>query len=723
MAKDPIGNTSGFAYDSVGRVTVQTLPDGNLIVFTYDANGNLITLSPPGRPQHLFDYNVNDLTDKYTPPFVGDTTKSEPGTLNVEPDTTYHLQPTTYSYDLDKRLTTTNLPDGRTITITYDTSGCGCGGTADRLHSIAFDRGTQTFAYDTKGNLAQTISPTSDTLLYGYDGSLPTSVTWKGTVKGNVGVTYDNNFNVTSQTVNGGSAINFGYDNDGLLTTVGGMMLSYNSQNGLLTGTTLGNVTTTQTYSTFGELAGYTANYSSSPIFQTTYSRDSLGRIATLTETELGVSKATKYSYDAVGRLQSVWRNDTLASTYSYDANGNRIAHWTPTEIDSGVYDAQDRMLSVACTRMLQSSGGAQYIYGLNGDLQTKIVGTDTTKYTYDAFGNLTQVLMPNGDVIQYVIDGQNRRVAKRVNGAITNKWLYAGQLTPVAELDSANNIIARFCGGFMNKRDTIYQIITDHLGSPRLVVNVATGTVVQRMDYDEFGNVTYDSNPGFQPFGFAGGLYDTETKLVRFGFRDYDAITARWITKDPLLFKGGVSNLYEYCINDPVNLVDFMGLQLLTDDQIANIIFNETRSLNGSNIDLARTDIAHAIINGDVARGASRPITASSTANVPSSEQGTYQACQTAVGQARQDLMLGIDPTNGAIYFNMRNNDWRGNFQGDPIQTQVGPLNNSYPTQVLNATGIYINTYGNGEGNQTGTGVLYITPTYVQQDALGRGH
>ena len=43
---------------------------------------------------------------------------------------------------------------------------------------------------------------------------------------------------------------------------------------------------------------------------------------------------------------------------------------------------------------------------------------------------------MPNGDVIQYVIDGQNRRIAKRVNGAITNKWLYAGQLTPVAELD-----------------------------------------------------------------------------------------------------------------------------------------------------------------------------------------------------------------------------------------------------------------------------------------------
>jgi len=85
-----------------------------------------------------------------------------------------------------------------------------------------------------------------------------------------------------------------------------------------------------------------------------------------------------------------------------------------------------------------------------------------------------------------------------------------------------------------MNKNDTKYQMITDHLGSPRLVVNVSTGDVVQRMDYDEFGNIIYHDNPGFQPFGFAGGLYDTETKLVQFGARDYDPSTASLTSKDP---------------------------------------------------------------------------------------------------------------------------------------------------------------------------------------------
>ena len=32
---------------------------------------------------------------------------------------------------------------------------------------------------------------------------------------------------------------------------------------------------------------------------------------------------------------------------------------------------------------------------------------------------------------------------------------------------------------------------------------------VAEELDYDAFGNITVDSNPGFQPFGFAGGLAD----------------------------------------------------------------------------------------------------------------------------------------------------------------------------------------------------------------------
>jgi RHS repeat-associated protein len=84
---------------------------------------------------------------------------------------------------------------------------------------------------------------------------------------------------------------------------------------------------------------------------------------------------------------------------------------------------------------------------------------------------------------------------------------------------------------------------------------------VAQRIDYDEFGNVTADSSPGFQPFAFAGGVYDRDTKLVRFGARDYDPPVGRWTSKDPIRFQGGDPNLYGYLAMDPLNFVDPYGL------------------------------------------------------------------------------------------------------------------------------------------------------------------
>jgi len=64
-------------------------------------------------------------------------------------------------------------------------------------------------------------------------------------------------------------------------------------------------------------------------------------------------------------------------------------------------------------------------------------------------------------------------------------------------------------------------------------------------------------------PFGFAGGLYDTDTKLVRFGARDYDAEVGRWTSKDPVLFYGGDINLYNYSVSNPINTSDPEGLWL----------------------------------------------------------------------------------------------------------------------------------------------------------------
>ncbi|MEN8169442.1 MAG: RHS repeat-associated core domain-containing protein [Pseudomonadota bacterium] len=170
---------------------------------------------------------------------------------------------------------------------------------------------------------------------------------------------------------------------------------------------------------------------------------------------------------------------------------------------------------------------------------------------------------------VDYLIDASNRRIGKKVNGALTQGFLYRDQLNPIAELDGAGNVVSRFVYGskgnvpdYMVKEGISYRILSDHLGSPRLVVNSTTGEVVQRMDFDEFGNVINDTNPGFQPFGFAGGIDDLHTGLVRFGARDYDAVTGRWTSKDPIRFAGGDANLYGYVFSDPLNWIDIYGLE-----------------------------------------------------------------------------------------------------------------------------------------------------------------
>jgi RHS repeat-associated protein len=168
-------------------------------------------------------------------------------------------------------------------------------------------------------------------------------------------------------------------------------------------------------------------------------------------------------------------------------------------------------------------------------------------------------------------VDGLNRRVGKSVGGSLTEGFLYRDALNIVAQLDASGNVIARFVFGskpnvpdyFTNAAGT-FRILSDHLGSPRLVVNAANGSVAEEIDYDEFGNITNDTSPGLTPFGFAGGLVDKDTGLVRFGLRDYDPSTGRWTAKDPSRFRGG-TNLYEYAESDPVNTIDPAGTGPIT--------------------------------------------------------------------------------------------------------------------------------------------------------------
>jgi RHS repeat-associated protein len=294
------------------------------------------------------------------------------------------------------------------------------------------------------------------------------------------------------------------------------------------------------------------------------FQRDAAGRITQKTETLRNpITRETEthayvYSYDLAGRLTAVTRDGLAWESYSYDTNGNRTSWTDPWGSGTATYDPQDRLLTY---------GNRSYAYTLNGELSTKTQGGQSNGYTYDALGDLLAVNLAGGTQISYVVDGLNRRIGKKVGGSLVVGLLYGDGPAPLAQLDGTGKIVSSFIYGTGNAPDALiqdgvsYRIVTDHLGSVRWVINAKTGAVAQRLDYDVFGRVMLDTSPGFQPFGFAGGLYDYQTGLVRFGARDYDAETGRWTSKDPVGFDGGDTNLYGYALADPVNLTDADGL------------------------------------------------------------------------------------------------------------------------------------------------------------------
>ncbi len=531
---DPLNLARSFAYDADGRLLTTTLEDGRIVSYAYDANGNLSSVTPSGGSAHLFTYSPVNLPVSYSPPVV-----SGGGV-------------TTYSFSPDREITKITRPDGQTITYSYDAAG--------RISSVITPTSTISYGYDsTTGNRISASISGAEAIAYSHNGILPIGSTWTGTITGTITRNFDSNFWIASESINGGNNTAFVHDKDGLLSKAGLLTLKHNAKTGLYTGSTLGTAKDTLVYSTFAEPSAYTAKHLTSVLYKVNYTRDNIGRITTLKETIGGATTSYAYTFDAAGRLTGVKKGSATIASYAYDNNSNRLSSTTPAGTVNGTYDAQDRLLTY---------GNAAYTYTANGETATKTVGSSLTTYMYDVLGNLTAVTMPNGTHIGYLVDAENNRVGKTVNGSLVAGFLYDGDAL-VAQLDSNNQIVSQFIYGsgrnspdYMVTGGITYRIFSDHLGSPRLVVDSASGQIVERIDYDEFGNVINDSNPGFQPFGFAGGLYDQDTKLIRFGARDYDPSIGRWTAKDPIRFSGGDSNLYGYVLNDPVNLIDPRGLE-----------------------------------------------------------------------------------------------------------------------------------------------------------------
>lgn len=526
---DAEGRATSYNHDTLGRVTGIHRPDGSTIGFTYDNNGNMTVLTNPSSVSHGFGYNGVDKKTDYQTPLSG----------------SYQ-----YLYDRDRRLVETLFPSGKRIRNFY---------TNTQLTQIQTPEGNIELDYLCSTKLGS-LTKGAEKLVYDYDGKLVTSETLVGTLNQTLSYTYNNDFNVTAFSYAGGT-IDYAYDNDGLLTGAGSFTVARNAGNGLPESVSNGTFGLTRSFSGYGEIDSENVAIGGSNKYGYSLTRSPSGRITARTETLAGETVGYSYTYDDLGRLLTVTKNGALVEEYRYNANGSRTYEMNAQRGIAG------RALAYSTEDHLLTAGDTNYQYDLDGFLTTKTQGIDVTTYTYSSRGEMLRAVMPDGKLIEYVHDPQGRRIAKKVNGVIVEKYLWQGLTRLLAVYDGSNNLVMRFqyADGrmpvAMTKAGTMYYFGYDQVGSLRVVTDAA-GNVVRKIDYDSFGSIVADSNPAFTvPFGFAGGLYDRGTNLVRFGFRNYDPEIGRWTAKDPIGFAGGDVDLFGYVSNNPINWIDPYGL------------------------------------------------------------------------------------------------------------------------------------------------------------------
>ena len=535
---DPLGRTVSWTYDEAGRTSGQVLGDGvSTIGYRYDEANRLVEMTTAAGGSFGFDYDDTGHLTGFSMPDVGEGVATD-----------------TLAYDGRRTPTGGQLADGRTITRRYNAEG--------RLEAVEYPDNEIALTYLPDGNLATATSDTGPDLANTYNGNLGVRETWSGEVNGWVERLYDaaSMPRLSGMSVNG-VAVTSVRDDDGLVTGVGGATIT-RAPSGLPTEIVLGDVTEAVTYDDFGQPATRTVTGpGGASLYSWSGVRNIAGHLTRETESVGGQTVRRDYTYDAFGHLASVvTRVDGTpqgTTNLDWDADGN-LESGGPIAAPAEV-DARGRLLSDA-TRTLT--------WDDNGHLVERVDLTGTTTYDYDGRGLLTAVHLPGGVDVEYTLDAFGRRVAEQVDGVVRRKFLYRDGVRIEAELAADDSVVSRFVYGgrqhgplYMVKGDQTYRFVTDGRGSVRRVVNVATGDVAQEITYDAFGRVLSDSAPGFQPFGFAAGVQDNDTKLSHFGVREYDPSLGRWTTADQAGLGGGSASLYTYAGGDPVNYVDPSGM------------------------------------------------------------------------------------------------------------------------------------------------------------------
>ena len=501
---DPLGNRWSRFLDAAGRVLGATDPMGRVSRRAVDTLNRPTKLSDPQGGDTVLTWDPNGNLLSLLDPRQSLTTWTYDSLDRVATRTDPLQRGESYLYDANGNPRQFTDRKGQVSTIVYDS--------LDRVQTRTSQGGaTLTYTFDGGDRLTQVVDSANGVIVRGYD-SLD-RLTTETTPEGAVGATYDADNRRTTFTVSGQPTVSYTYDEANRLTAI------------------------TQGTSIVG------------------FGHDSTDRRTSLS---LPNGIVTEYVYDLASRLTSLTYRLGAAPlgtlTYDYDPAGNRAGvggTWARTELPQGAIGSYD------VAHQLASWNGVRHHYDENGNL----IDDGERQFAWNARDELVAISGSMSGGFQY--DGLGRRRAKTVAGT-TIGFLYDG-LNAVQEqtagVPSANIQSGLGLDDWYQRNDATgaKSILTDALGSTVALAD-SGGIVTTGYAYEPFGRPTASGASNGNPSEFTGREEDG-TGLYFYRARAYDPSTQRFVSEDPLRFRGGDVNLYSYLSNNPTGRRDPLGL------------------------------------------------------------------------------------------------------------------------------------------------------------------
>jgi len=526
---DRLGRRTERAYDALQRLTSLTDPLGRASSFTYCVcNALSEVIGPLAQFRATLNYDLQErlvskvLADGRTYRYLYEASRSR-----VRRQTDPSGQATNFQYYLDDNIRSIGYSDSTpAVTYSYDPS-------FSRIIAMRDGSGVTRYSYHPAGTLGalRLKSEESDlaTFQYTYD-ELGRRVS-----RDIDGMVSSREYDAMSRVVGEANALG-SFSFDYLAATRKLARAVYPN----------GEILTFDYYPNEGDqrlrqITARFANFRYSYYFPT-------GNISSWTQTPAPGS--ADYHYDDADQLLEVLP-DGPGFAYSYDMAGNRLTERTPSgSVRNFTYNSSNELTSIDSTLLS---------YDLNGNLLDDGIRT----FQWDGANRLLGII-DGSRRTDFGYDGLDRRVriTERDGGSVTSDraLLWCGPDICEERDVSSSAVRKRFFDQGMQQDGQSYFYTKDHLGSIRVITD-NVGTIAARYEYDPYGRSRRVEGFVESVFGYAGYYVHSGSGLNLTLYRAYDPSLGRWLSEDPIGFRSGWVNLYYYVGNNPLQFVDPMGL------------------------------------------------------------------------------------------------------------------------------------------------------------------